>query len=192
MAGYSVRKVLRCLAVLQTVSIPTIKPSIKHQKDTSGPSFAELRLCPTPQRHSHSLQTPYKIHPDIRNTAHHHYIHSHPPHPSYSSHGHVTQPLMPPPPPAYRRNGKLQACEPCRKAKLRCDHAVPACARCTRRNRADLCVYHPAPLTRPKSKPKSASTLPHVRSSRVAWMSSLGGGWRGSGGMRRGCRGFRC
>ncbi|KAF1980999.1 hypothetical protein K402DRAFT_398930 [Aulographum hederae CBS 113979] len=49
-----------------------------------------------------------------------------------------------------RRNGKLEACEPCRKSKLRCDHAHPVCGRCRLRNTASRCVYHPAPLTRPR------------------------------------------
>jgi hypothetical protein len=46
----------------------------------------------------------------------------------------------------YRRNGKLQACEPCRKSKLRCDHGEP-CSRCLRR-RGRECYYHPNPLSR--------------------------------------------
>ncbi|KAK5632847.1 hypothetical protein RRF57_008561 [Xylaria bambusicola] len=48
----------------------------------------------------------------------------------------------------YRRNGKLQSCEPCRKSKLRCDHVVPTCSRCVRRKCMDKCVYHPNPLTK--------------------------------------------
>ncbi|KAI0145120.1 hypothetical protein GGR57DRAFT_481412 [Xylariaceae sp. FL1272] len=51
----------------------------------------------------------------------------------------------------YRRNGKLQSCEPCRKSKLRCDHVVPTCSRCVRRKCADKCVYHPNPLTKNRS-----------------------------------------
>jgi len=47
----------------------------------------------------------------------------------------------------YRRNGKLQSCEPCRISKLRCDHVVPYCGRCVKRGRAEQCVYHPGPLT---------------------------------------------
>ncbi|RDW67611.1 hypothetical protein BP6252_09007 [Coleophoma cylindrospora] len=47
-----------------------------------------------------------------------------------------------------RRNGQLQACESCRKAKVRCDHGDPICGRCVRRNLS--CIYHPAPLTRPR------------------------------------------
>lgn len=46
-----------------------------------------------------------------------------------------------------RRNGLLSSCEPCRKAKLRCDHAIP-CGRCRRRKRTPQCVYHPAPMTK--------------------------------------------
>ncbi|KAI5919053.1 hypothetical protein F4810DRAFT_689413 [Camillea tinctor] len=48
----------------------------------------------------------------------------------------------------YRRNGKLQSCEPCRRSKLKCDHVVPTCRRCIRRRCADRCVYHPSPLTK--------------------------------------------
>ncbi|EAW12286.1 putative chromatin structure remodeling complex protein RSC3 [Aspergillus clavatus NRRL 1] len=47
-----------------------------------------------------------------------------------------------------RRNGQLPSCEPCRKSKLRCDHSTPICNRCIRRGRADMCLYHPAPLTK--------------------------------------------
>lgn len=48
----------------------------------------------------------------------------------------------------YRRNGRLQSCEPCRKSKLRCDHVVdPACGRCVKRGTASQCFYHPSPLT---------------------------------------------
>lgn len=47
----------------------------------------------------------------------------------------------------YRRNGKLQSCEPCRKSKLRCDHVVPACGRCVKRGKVNQCFYHPNPLT---------------------------------------------
>lgn len=47
-----------------------------------------------------------------------------------------------------RRNGQLSSCEPCRKSKLRCDHTMPICGRCTRRGLRGDCIYHPAPLTR--------------------------------------------
>ncbi|KAF2027170.1 hypothetical protein EK21DRAFT_102720 [Setomelanomma holmii] len=50
--------------------------------------------------------------------------------------------------PNFRRNGKLQACEPCRKGKLRCDHMMPTCGRCAKRSKPEQCVYHPAPLTK--------------------------------------------
>ncbi|GLA30386.1 hypothetical protein AnigIFM63326_008593 [Aspergillus niger] len=60
---------------------------------------------------------------------------------------------------APRRNGQLSSCEPCRKSKLRCDHSAPTCNRCVRRGKADLCVYHPAPLTKPRelSRPLKAT-----------------------------------
>ncbi|ROV93166.1 hypothetical protein VMCG_08741 [Cytospora schulzeri] len=62
----------------------------------------------------------------------------------------------------YRRNGKLQSCEPCRKSKLKCDHVVPACGRCVKRQRADQCFYHPNPLTQQRTRrsPKSLPTPP--------------------------------
>ncbi|KAJ5314094.1 uncharacterized protein N7443_000978 [Penicillium atrosanguineum] len=46
-----------------------------------------------------------------------------------------------------RRNGKLASCEPCRKDKVRCDHAQPVCKRCQQRGFTGRCFYHPAPLT---------------------------------------------
>lgn len=41
-----------------------------------------------------------------------------------------------------RRNGKTQACEPCRRRKVACDHNYPVCLRCSRRrNGASMCYY---------------------------------------------------
>jgi len=57
-----------------------------------------------------------------------------------------------------RRNGKEQACEPCRKAKMRCDHGLPVCQNCRRRNLIDRCQYVEAPQTRPKAQ-RSGPTL---------------------------------
>ncbi|OGM51313.1 hypothetical protein ABOM_000423 [Aspergillus bombycis] len=45
-----------------------------------------------------------------------------------------------------RRNGRLQACEACRKRKTKCDHSLPICARCRKKNLR--CVYAPLPATR--------------------------------------------
>ncbi|KAH8701636.1 hypothetical protein BGW36DRAFT_101904 [Talaromyces proteolyticus] len=47
-----------------------------------------------------------------------------------------------------RRNGQPSSCEPCRRSKLRCDHARPHCTRCVRRNFTRQCFYHPSPMTR--------------------------------------------
>lgn len=46
------------------------------------------------------------------------------------------------------RNGRLQACEPCRKRKLACDHALPACSRCRKRDQVADCTYVSPPLSR--------------------------------------------
>ena len=43
--------------------------------------------------------------------------------------------------PMQRRNGKLSACEPCRKRKLACDHELPVCGRCSRRGQGSQCKY---------------------------------------------------
>jgi hypothetical protein len=61
-----------------------------------------------------------------------------------------------------RRNGKQQACEPCRKAKMACDHTLPVCDRCKRRKVVARCIYLSAPMTRPSvtgSLPRTAQEL---------------------------------
>ncbi|KAL4815635.1 hypothetical protein BDW67DRAFT_163872 [Aspergillus spinulosporus] len=52
-----------------------------------------------------------------------------------------------------RRNGQAASCEPCRKDKVRCDHQLPVCGRCRKRNTASHCYYHPAPLTKDRNYP---------------------------------------
>ena len=47
-----------------------------------------------------------------------------------------------------RRNGKQQACEPCRELKTACDHTRPHCRRCIGKEAQARCVYHPAPMTK--------------------------------------------
>lgn len=59
----------------------------------------------------------------------------------------------------YRRNGKKQACEPCRKGKLACDHGAPFCGRCVRRKTTTKCIYHPAPMTRGRGSSASIPIL---------------------------------
>lgn len=56
-----------------------------------------------------------------------------------------------PEPPAIRRNGLLQSCEPCRKSKLKCDHGRPVCGRCIAKSITQRCFYHPAPMTKQES-----------------------------------------
>ncbi|KAI1826774.1 hypothetical protein F4861DRAFT_536820 [Xylaria intraflava] len=44
--------------------------------------------------------------------------------------------------PAFRRsNGRIPACEPCKKRKVACDHVRPICTRCIKRNQDHQCVY---------------------------------------------------
>ncbi|KFA46891.1 hypothetical protein S40293_03619 [Stachybotrys chartarum IBT 40293] len=40
-----------------------------------------------------------------------------------------------------RRNGRLQACDPCRGRKVACDHSQPVCLRCRKRGQLQDCVY---------------------------------------------------
>lgn len=78
----------------------------------------------------------------------------------------------------YRRNGKLQACEPCRKGKLRCDHMMPNCGRCVKKGKSDRCVYHPAPLTKSGAIPsqrvtKSDQTLSNTEGDKASYIAHL-------------------
>lgn len=75
----------------------------------------------------------------------------------------------------YRRNGKLQACEPCRKGKLRCDHHLPVCDRCVKRGRTEKCVYHPAPLTATKRKAQE-SKISHADEGPTSYRPLSGAG----------------
>ncbi|KAM3502850.1 hypothetical protein MY10362_004575 [Beauveria mimosiformis] len=66
-----------------------------------------------------------------------------------------------------RRNGRPQACEPCRRRKVGCDHQLPACARCRKGRIEHRCVYLVAdrdPLlllsTSPRSSREHTSALP--------------------------------
>jgi hypothetical protein len=62
-----------------------------------------------------------------------------------------------------RRNGLAPACEPCRKAKVKCDtdSGVAVCSRCRKRKRAADCIFIDAPMTQqraPTEEPKTYSS----------------------------------
>jgi hypothetical protein len=59
-----------------------------------------------------------------------------------------------------RRNGQQAACEPCRKAKLGCDHASPVCSRCRKKRTLTQCVILASPMTNSKRTIAVASKLP--------------------------------
>ncbi|KAH7310917.1 hypothetical protein B0I35DRAFT_358349 [Stachybotrys elegans] len=72
-----------------------------------------------------------------------------------------------------RRNGKLQACEPCRRRKVACDHEYPVCRRCRRRpNGEAMCHYltpdqesGPGPVeSSGPRRPPTAASVPVARS----------------------------
>ncbi|KXJ90702.1 hypothetical protein Micbo1qcDRAFT_148688 [Microdochium bolleyi] len=59
----------------------------------------------------------------------------------------------------YRRpNGRPQACEPCRKRKVSCDHTHPICRRCIKRNQQSECIYVLQDSSRPPPRPRAAAT----------------------------------
>lgn len=62
-----------------------------------------------------------------------------------------------------RRNGKKQACEPCRRRKVACDHSYPVCRRCRRRPNGEANCYYAA-ATQDASAP-SISEQPENESS---------------------------
>ncbi|KAH8804786.1 hypothetical protein F5884DRAFT_822734 [Xylogone sp. PMI_703] len=65
-----------------------------------------------------------------------------------------------------RRNGKQRACEPCRKAKIACDHSLPICLRCRRKGLSSKCCYLDAPMTRRAAPPQNSvdtTSAPPVR-----------------------------
>ncbi|KAF7942510.1 hypothetical protein EAE99_000560 [Botrytis elliptica] len=60
-----------------------------------------------------------------------------------------------------RRKRKDQACEPCRRAKTRCDHTTPICLRCQRKGAAANCIYVPShpPVHPPSHGPSSEHSI---------------------------------
>ncbi|KAL6882292.1 fungal-specific transcription factor domain-containing protein [Trichoderma longibrachiatum] len=85
-----------------------------------------------------------------------------------------------------RKNGRPQACEPCRRRKVACDHRTPTCARCRRGGITDKCVYlaqpghhshgstapaAAAPSSRPASVPVS-SRPPHGPECNIGYLGA--------------------
>lgn len=76
-----------------------------------------------------------------------------------------------------RRNGSQQACEPCRKGKIACDHALPVCGRCKRRKTFAQCQYINAPMSKARGPVGSVSVPPALSrrtSSTVSPVTSAG------------------
>ncbi|KAF7196321.1 hypothetical protein HII31_02388, partial [Pseudocercospora fuligena] len=72
--------------------------------------------------------------------------------------------------PSYRRNGKLFSCEPFHATIG--DHNSPVCGRCARRGKADQCIYHPAPLTKPRTDTPGIG--PHRTAGSTPRLSTIG------------------
>ncbi|GKT42411.1 sorbicillinoid biosynthetic cluster transcription factor sor4 [Colletotrichum spaethianum] len=68
----------------------------------------------------------------------------------------------------FRKNGRPQACEPCRKRKVACDHAQPICNRCRKSKRpGEVCEYilgdSPAPKETPRqTRPRESRRGPRA------------------------------
>lgn len=77
----------------------------------------------------------------------------------------------------YRKNGRAQACEPCRKRKMACDHTQPVCNRCRRGKRIEACEYIVTGSSRKaryRSPPRSNdSSVEHQPPSRATSPSRL-------------------
>ncbi|KAI0862263.1 hypothetical protein F4860DRAFT_122103 [Xylaria cubensis] len=65
-----------------------------------------------------------------------------------------------------RPNGRPQACEPCRKRKVACDHTQPICNRCRKRRQTDDCIYLASaqPKTPPIARRQPPSPVSSVSS----------------------------
>lgn len=59
-----------------------------------------------------------------------------------------------------RRNGRLQACDPCRSRKVACDHGQPVCERCRRRKQEAQCAYTIDTVSTQRTAPTPPPGLP--------------------------------
>jgi len=85
-----------------------------------------------------------------------------------------------------RRNGLTPACEPCRKAKVRCDSSPlgTLCSRCRKRKTSEKCIFLEAPMTRQYREvsnapgaslpPPKSSSLPRNGSTALSPSSAIG------------------
>ena len=60
-----------------------------------------------------------------------------------------------------RRNGRLQACDPCRARKVACDHGQPVCGRCRKGKQDAKCAYTVAAA--PSEAPSPTRKMPQQR-----------------------------
>ncbi|KAJ0135220.1 hypothetical protein CTA2_2370, partial [Colletotrichum tanaceti] len=78
------------------------------------------------------------------------------------------EPAQTPPRLLFRKNGRPQACEPCRKRKVACDHAQPVCNRCRKSKRpSEACVYILGDSPAPRDTPRTTRPRRSRRGSRA-------------------------
>ncbi|TDZ21161.1 hypothetical protein Cob_v006000 [Colletotrichum orbiculare MAFF 240422] len=84
--------------------------------------------------------------------------------------------MEPTQPRLFRKNGRPQACEPCRKRKVACDHTQPVCNRCRKSKNPEGCEYilsnAPATPAREPHPPRN-SRLREARRARESTASSI-------------------
>ncbi|KAI0508806.1 hypothetical protein F5B22DRAFT_658920 [Xylaria bambusicola] len=71
-----------------------------------------------------------------------------------------------------RPNGRPQACEPCRKRKVACDHSQPVCNRCRKRSQGNDCVYLVSGNSRTSSAPRRPPPSPTGSTPSVIYLPS--------------------
>lgn len=72
------------------------------------------------------------------------------------------------------RSTRQAACDPCRRAKVSCDHKRPTCARCEETSRTRLCVYRSSPFKKNKKSVHDRGHGDHLAQRSLRLERSLG------------------
>ncbi|KAF6818327.1 fungal specific transcription factor [Colletotrichum sojae] len=81
--------------------------------------------------------------------------------------------MEPTEPRLFRKNGRPQACEPCRKRKVACDHTQPVCNRCRKSKNPEACEYIISSGTPARETPRHGRPREQRRAARESRAPSL-------------------